>query len=261
VVKVGKVLRRCPDAEERCETIHRKFEEVVDVAAALEQPQRELNALRESFRHDFGTLAPNSFQEAPWASNGRTPADALAANTAQQAALNMRVEQLKQTMHRQLAVLEAEGGRLRQREAELRACAALAPIRPNDLPTHLLRRAIGLDGIFDPANESLLHYTGRCAKVCREWRRLVLHEPGYGAGLHAGTRSDCLAEISSQMQAARRTHHLVLDNLGWKWLEGGTESHWRIVAAVLQAMPVPLGIYTMELACSGLTAAVAPQFS
>ena len=261
IVTTCKVLRRCPGTEERCKAIHTKFLEVMDVAAAIEQPQRELNVLRQSFRQDFGTLAPNCFEDAPWASNGRTPADALATNTVQQVAISLRIAQLELAMHRQLAVLEAEGDRLRQREVELRACAALQPTRLNNLPTHLLRRAIGLDGVFDPANESLLHYTGRCAKVCREWRQLVLHDPCYGGGLRPGTRSRVLAEISSQMLAARRTHHLCLDNLGWKWLEGGTESHWRIVAATLQAMPVPLGIHTMELACTGLTAIVVPQLS
>ena len=256
------VLRHNPAAAERCQEIHEKFEEVLDVAAAIEQPQRELDGLRESFRKDFGTTAPNSFADAPWSTgNCRTPEDALAANGAQRAAIVRRIAQLKQSMYRQLAVLEAEGTWLCQREAEISACAALPPMRLNDLPTLLLRRAMGLDGIFDPATGSLLHHTSLCAQVCSEWRQLVLHDPAYGDGLPADTRSIVLSEIATQLLAAQRTRHLCLDHLGWKWEDGGTDSHWRIVAAALRAMPVPLGICTMKLACSGLTADVAPQLS
>lgn len=239
-----------------------KYEEVFDVAAAIEQPQRELNALRQSFRDDFATPAPNHFKTAPWLGLGRTPADALASNSAQQAAIRTRMERLKQTMQRQLAVLEAKHEWLRQREADIHASARLSPIRLSDLPSHLLRRAIGLDGmVFDTAEEGLLHHTSRCAKVCSEWRQLVLHDPAYGGGLSVDARSDCLAEISDQLSCAQRLKVLCLDNLGWKWLEDGADSRWRIVAAALRALPVPLPIRDMHLACSGLSAVVAPQLS
>ena len=263
VITTHAVLRHNPAAAERCQEIHRKFEEVLDVAAAIEQPQRELDALRERFGKEFGTAAPNSFADAPWSGPGncRTPEGALAANAAQRAAISTRVAQLKQAMHRQVAVLEAEGTWLRQREAEIRACAALSPVRLHDLPTLVLRRAIGLDDIFDPASGGLLHHTSLCAQVCSEWRQLVLHDPAYGDGLPADTRSIVLAEIATQLLAAQHTRHLCLDHLGWKWEDGGTDPHWRIVAAALRALPVPLSICTMRLACSGLTAAVAPQLS
>ena len=310
-VTVPDVLRRAEekmsdlgdnDVSRRCRQIHAKVDEVLDLARAIAQPQRELDALRDSFSHEFGLRAPNIFADAAWCNSGRTPADALAANAAQQSALAARQAQLKENMERMIAALGAEGARLRERETEIRSYAALSPLRLNDVPTILLRRAVGLGGI---EHVNLLRHASRCAKVCSEWRLLALGETAYGHGLPPSERAQVLRDITLQLTASTDGPTIVgptvapfaLDELGWgadprrpeRILDhvsglpyadlqstdadlqvtddnngatgvtrAGAETRWRIMAAVLQALPVPIRIRTMNLSCCGLTAAVAP---
>ena len=219
----------------------------------------------------------------------------------------MRQVQLKENLERMMAALEAEGARLRDRETEIRSYAALSPLRLNDLPTNLLLRAVGLSETA--SHHNLLLHASCCAKVCSEWRQLVLGDTAYAhTGLPPSERAQVLRDITLQLMVTFRTSETVrqlnLEELGWGaaprsqgrrvlhafsadlsstdvttdgYLSGdgdgdgdrdggvptaaataAAETRWRVMAAVLQALPVPIDIHAMNLACTGLTAAVAP---
>ena len=79
-----------------------------------------------------------------------------------------------------LAQVEAAQAELARQHAELTALATLPPAPPlNDFPTPLVSHIL----LTASAHKNLLHHAALCAKVCREWRRIVSASPAYMAQL------------------------------------------------------------------------------
>ena len=110
-----------------------------------------------------------------------------------------------------LAQVEAAQAELARQHAELTALATLPPAPPlNDFPTPLVSHIL----LTASAHKNLLHHAALCAKVCREWRRIMSASPAYMAQLlwqrqprlirelgrdgwqRAGERERALGEIS-----------------------------------------------------------------